>query len=74
MSQEFPAAASLRAIKDAWPPWFGEQETARSAAPSGVAKPGESVESLVLRDRKAAPGSTIFTGLGPCLPMLGLDD
>ena len=43
--------ASLRAIKDAWtPPWSGELETTRPAAPGGVAEPGESAEALVLGD------------------------
>src|SRR6266704_1020881 len=47
----FPAVASLRATKDAWtPPWSGELETTRLAAPGGVAEPGESVEPLVLGD------------------------
>jgi hypothetical protein len=43
--------ASLRAIKDAWtPPWSGELETTRPAAPGGVAEPGERAEPLVPED------------------------
>ena len=54
----FPAAASLRAIKDAWtPPWSGELETARLAAAGGAAEPGGSGASLVLRASTRTAGA-----------------